>query len=132
MEIEVAEPGLANAHCIGQHGLEHRLQLTGRAANDLQHLGSRGLLLERLGKVLACLGQLPSRFGELPNVCVEFLFQFGPRLVRPADVRSRLRSGRTKLAAACWALCAFERQGSPRRHSHWSPVGPAKDRAYQS
>src|SRR5262249_36836014 len=28
-----------------------------------------------------------------------------------ANVRSHLRSGRTKLAAACWALCAFERQG---------------------
>jgi hypothetical protein len=28
-----------------------------------------------------------------------------------ANMRSRLRSGRTKLAAACWAICAFERQG---------------------
>jgi hypothetical protein len=37
MEIEVAELGLANAHCIGQHGLEHRLQLAGRAADDLEN-----------------------------------------------------------------------------------------------
>src|SRR5262249_16402881 len=28
-----------------------------------------------------------------------------------SNVSFRLRSGRTKLAAACWALCAFERQG---------------------
>ena len=30
-------------------------------------------------------------------------------------MRCRLRSGRTRLAVACWALCAFERQESPRR-----------------
>src|SRR5262245_23819286 len=33
------------------------------------------------------------------------------RLATGANARSRLRSGRTKLAAACWAICAFERQG---------------------
>src|SRR5262245_46728627 len=29
MEIEVAKLGLANAHCIGQHGVEHWLELAG-------------------------------------------------------------------------------------------------------
>src|SRR5262245_1173589 len=52
MEIEVAELGLANAHCIGQHRLEHRLQLAGRAADDLKHVGSGGLLLQRLAQLV--------------------------------------------------------------------------------
>ena len=68
------------------------------------------LLLKRLGKVLPCLGQLRSRFGKLPSACAEFLFQFGPRLVPPANVRARLRFGRTNLATARPALRAFARQ----------------------
>src|SRR5262249_19803356 len=39
------------------------------------------------------------------------LFQFNQRIGPVANARSRLRSGRTKLATARWALCAFERQG---------------------
>ena len=41
-----AEIGLADAHRVRQHGLEHGLQLAGRTADDLQHVGGRGLLLE--------------------------------------------------------------------------------------
>src|SRR5262245_9256173 len=115
MEIEVAEPGLANAHCIGQHGLEHRLKLAGRAGDDLQHLGGRGLLLQRLGKV-------PPRFGELTGARFELLFQLAQRIGPVANARSRLRSGRTKLAVACWALCAFERQG----HFVGTVTGPVR------
>ena len=87
---QVAELGLADARRIRQHGLEHRLQLAGRARDDLQHLGGRGLLLQRLG---------------------ELLFQFGARFATAADARSRLRSGRTKLATVRSALRAFARQG---------------------
>ena len=46
-----AELGLANARGVGQHGLEHRLQLARRAADDLEHLGGRRLLLQRLGQL---------------------------------------------------------------------------------
>ena len=48
---------LADAYRIGQHGLEHGLQLTGRARNRAQHLSGRGLLLQRLGEVLPSLGE---------------------------------------------------------------------------
>src|SRR5262249_11479604 len=72
------------------YGIEHRLQVAGRTRNDAQHLRGRGLLLQRLS---------------------ELLFQLSGGLARLADARTRLRSGRTRLAAACWALCAFERQG---------------------
>ena len=53
-------PNLASQIRIAfcQHGLEHRLQLAGRAADDLQHLRGRGLLLQRLAQVVGALAQL--------------------------------------------------------------------------
>src|SRR5262245_25741587 len=113
MEIKVAELRLANAHCIGQHGLEHRLQLARRTGDYAQHLGGRGLLLERLGEVLP-------RLGEFTSARFELLFQLDQQIGPVANARSRLRSGRTKLAAACWALCSFERQG----HLFGTVTGP--------
>src|SRR5262245_65428157 len=104
MKIEAAELGLANAHRVRQHGLEYRLELARRTGNDLQHLRGRGLLLQRLG---------------------EFLFQVGVGCAKGVNVSYRLRSARAKLAAARWAICAFKRQRSPRRHSHWSPFRSA-------
>src|SRR5262249_939063 len=41
----------------------------------------------------------------------ELLFQIGPGFAHPASARSCARSGRTKLAAARWAICRFARQG---------------------
>src|SRR5262245_37077473 len=64
MEVEVAEPGLANAHRIGQHGLEHRLKLAWRTRNDAQHLGGRCLLLQRLAEVVGT----PTQLVEQPRV----------------------------------------------------------------
>ena len=52
LQIQGAEVGLAEARRIRQHGLEHRLQLAGRARDDAQHLGGRRLLLQRLGEFL--------------------------------------------------------------------------------
>ena len=48
---QVAELRLAEAHGVRQHGLEHRLEFAGRARDDLQHLGGRRLLLQRLGQL---------------------------------------------------------------------------------
>src|SRR5215472_3451524 len=44
-----------------------------------------------------------------------------------ANARSRLRSARTKLAAAYWAFCAFERQG----HLVGTATGPPSRRTSQ-
>ena len=52
-----AELGLANARRILQHRVEHRLQLAGRAGDDLQHLARRGLLLQRLAEIVRALAQ---------------------------------------------------------------------------
>src|SRR5262245_5220935 len=126
-EVEVTTFGAASLFGVCQQGFEYRFQLARRARNDAQHLGGCCLLLQRLGKLLPSLGELGPRFGEPPSACVEFLFQFGPRLVRPSDVRSRLRSGRTKLAAACWTICAFVRQG----HLVGTVTGPPPGRPSQ-
>ena len=55
---QVAELGFADAGRIFQHRLEYRLQLAGRAGDDLQHFGGRGLLLQRLGEIVGALAQL--------------------------------------------------------------------------
>ena len=52
-----AEHGLANPRRVCQHRLEHRLQLAGRARNDLENLRGRGLLLQRLGESLPGLSE---------------------------------------------------------------------------
>ena len=53
-----SELGSANAHRIVQHRLEHRLEITWRTGDDLQHLTRRGLLLQRLGEIVGALAQL--------------------------------------------------------------------------
>ena len=61
---QVAELGLADARRVLQHGIEHRLKLARRAADDLQHLRGRGLLLQRLAQIVGALLQ----FVEQPRV----------------------------------------------------------------
>jgi hypothetical protein len=51
IEVEHPELGPADAGCARQHCLEHRLQLARRAADDLQDLRGRGLLLQRLAQL---------------------------------------------------------------------------------
>jgi len=57
-EVEHPKFGSADASCARQHALEYRLQLAGRTADDLQDLGSRGLLLQRLAQIVRALAQL--------------------------------------------------------------------------
>ena len=49
--VPLAQPhravtGIADAGRVFQHRAEHRLQLTRRSADDLENIGSGGLLLE--------------------------------------------------------------------------------------
>ena len=48
---QIAEVSVADPRGVLQHGLEHRLQLARRTADDLQHLGGRRLLLQRLAQL---------------------------------------------------------------------------------
>src|SRR5262245_23332762 len=119
MEIEVAELRIAEAHRVCQHGLEYRFELARRARDDLENLRGRGLLLQRLGKVLA-------RLGELAPVFFEFLFQFGVGNANGINVSSRLRSIRTKTASVRSALRPFARQGHLVGAAAALPVGPSQ------
>src|SRR5262249_3094572 len=47
---ERSKLGLAEARRVRQYGLEDRLQFSRRAANDLQDIPARRLLLQRLGE----------------------------------------------------------------------------------
>src|SRR5262249_44818610 len=80
----------------------------------------RRLLFLRLSKVHPSLDKFVPVFFKL-------LFQIGTRLTHPINARSRLRSGRTKLAAACWTICAFARQG----HLVGTVTGPPPGRLSQ-
>jgi hypothetical protein len=48
VQVQYREPGLANTCCVREHRFEHRLQLAGRAADDLQHLGRCCQLFQRI------------------------------------------------------------------------------------
>src|SRR5262245_25642553 len=63
IDISVSQPKrpiarLGQPRRIRQHGLEHRLEIAWRSADDLQHLRSRRLLLQRLAQILRALPQL--------------------------------------------------------------------------
>ena len=68
IEVQRAEPGLADAGRLLQHGLKHGLKLAWRAADDLQDLGGRGLLLQRFTQIVGALTQLIEQARVLDGV----------------------------------------------------------------
>src|SRR5260370_700397 len=48
---ENAKGSLAQPRCLLQHCVEHRREVAGRGVDDPQHLGGRGLLLERFARL---------------------------------------------------------------------------------
>ena len=69
-EVHRAELGFTQPRGILEHGLEYRLQLAGRAADDPKHLRGGRLLLQCLGKPLL-------RLGKLVGPLVELLLELG-------------------------------------------------------
>jgi hypothetical protein len=53
-----AGAGLAKLRGIRQHGREHGFQLAGRTADDLEDLGGRGLLLQRIAQIVSAFPKL--------------------------------------------------------------------------
>ena len=49
--IDISKLGVADPYGFLKHGVKHRLKIARRAADNLEHLRSRGLLLQRLGKL---------------------------------------------------------------------------------
>jgi hypothetical protein len=64
-QIKRAEFRLADSGRVREHGLKHGLQVAGRTGNDLEHLGGRSLLLQRLGKSLPGLSEFAGPDFEL-------------------------------------------------------------------
>ncbi len=48
--VEHAEIGAAKIHRLAEHRVEHGYQVAGRAADDAQNFGGRGLLFQGFGK----------------------------------------------------------------------------------
>src|SRR5262245_659251 len=71
---------------------KHRLQIERRPANDLEHIGGRGLLVQRLGKVL-------SRFREFARARFELPFQLSGRFRGCVQRARSFRFGRTVAAS---------------------------------
>jgi hypothetical protein len=58
-----AVSGAAKIVCLLKYGLEHRREIAGRGIDDLQHLGGRGLPLQRLVAFGSTLGKLTLQIG---------------------------------------------------------------------
>src|SRR5215467_2361092 len=104
IDKQVTEFCLTEAARVGQNSLKDRPKVAWRTGDRAEYLGSRRLLLQRLGK-------MPPHHGELTGARFELLFQLAQRIGPVANARFRLRSGRTKLAGARWTICTFARQG---------------------
>src|SRR5712692_2902718 len=48
---KMAVSSLAEPHHLFEHSVEHRREVAGRAVDDLQYLGGRGLLLKRFARL---------------------------------------------------------------------------------
>jgi hypothetical protein len=58
IERQRAEGRLTQPQCLFEYRLEHRRKVAGRGIDDLQDLGGRGLLIERLITFRGALFQL--------------------------------------------------------------------------
>src|SRR5215831_11204247 len=112
VKVQDTKLRVAKPRGICQHGLEYRLKrAAGRAADDLQDLGSRGLLLQRLG---------------------ELLFQVGIGCSKAVNVSSPLRCFRTKTGNGSSALRPFASQDHLVGTVTGPPSGrPSQDGAYR-
>src|SRR5262245_32127932 len=110
LSVDEALVSVAKPDRIVQHVLQGRLEVERRAAGDLEDFAGRGLLLQRFGELLPSLGEFaPASF--------KLLLQRGVGFALATRARSRLRSGRTKLATLRLAFRALARQGHPRSTS---------------
>src|SRR5215813_13091409 len=105
---------LAQARCRFDQCIEHRLQIESRAADDLEHVGGRGLLRQR--------------FVQLARTRFEFLLQLRSGFANAVNVSSRLRFVRTKTGVSS-GLCPFSSQDHLVGTVTGSPSGRASQRS---
>jgi hypothetical protein len=56
--VDISESGVADPYGILQHGFKYGLNLTGSAADNVEHLRRGCLLLQRLCKLGGALGEI--------------------------------------------------------------------------
>ena len=56
--IDISELGIADANRVLKHRRKHRLQIAGRATDNLEHLRRRRLLLQRFSEVGRAFGEV--------------------------------------------------------------------------
>ena len=69
--VDIPKRSVADANGVLQHRSKHRLQIAGRAADDLKHLRRGCLLLQRFREVGGALGEVAralAQFVEQPRV----------------------------------------------------------------
>ncbi len=82
---QTTECGLAKTDGLVEHRIEHRREVAGRAVDDLQHLGGRGLLLQGLAR----LGEQPDVLNRNNRLVGEGLEQVDLRLRKRHDLAPR-------------------------------------------
>jgi hypothetical protein len=80
VQIECAELGVAKLCSVGEHCLEHRLQFTGRRADDLEYIGSGGLLLEGFAQLIEEADVFDGNHSLVGKSLSEFDLLIGERL----------------------------------------------------
>ena len=73
---------LAQAGGRRDQGVEHRLQIEGRAADDLEHVGGGGLLLQRFAQLV----EQPGVFDRDDGLCREIRDQLDLLVRERADL----------------------------------------------
>src|SRR5215469_671367 len=78
---EKATLRLAEAHCLFEHRIEYGREVARRRVDDLQYLGGRGLLSERLVALGQRVIQVPLRVVPLGSALVELASKVGNDLL---------------------------------------------------
>ena len=65
-DCQTAQCNAAEGVCLFQYRIEHWREVAGRGIDDLQYLGGRGLLSERLVALGSALGKLTLEIGYEP------------------------------------------------------------------
>jgi hypothetical protein len=94
-QVQISQGGLADARRILQNGIENRLQISRRGADDAQHLGGRGLLLQRLIPLAFIQRDLLTHTGSGRSAMAGRLWRIA------ALWRCRLAASRVSRFAAC-------------------------------
>src|SRR5262245_44967219 len=112
VEQQVAEAGLTDANSVLKHSLEHWPQFTWRIADDLEHVGGGGLLLQRLAQLVQQPRVLDGDDGLLGEIADQLNLLIGERsylLTETAECANQLTFFEHWYANRCPLSAQFNR-----------------------